>query len=120
MDQLQLLMDYTTFHIGMYATLCTLLVSLLNWNGLKEHAATFRPNLFPMLGCFLIAAAFGGLVGSSIPYYKDFDAFSRAHLGPWCGKWIPALVCTHLEHAFFWAGILFGVCGLCKSRKTRK
>ena len=38
-EQLKLLMDYTIFHIGLYATLCTLLIAILGVGPWKEHSA---------------------------------------------------------------------------------
>ena len=38
-EQLKLLMDYTIFHIGLYATLCTLLIAILGVGPWKEHRA---------------------------------------------------------------------------------
>jgi hypothetical protein len=113
MDQLDLLMTYTVFHLGMYATLCALLISLLGVDHFKPLIPQFRPYLMAVLLLFLVAAIFGGLVGSSLPYYDSFDEFSRANLGPWGSELISALTCTHLEHSFFWAGVLVAVVGFC-------
>jgi hypothetical protein len=44
-DQLKALMDYTKFHIGMYTTLCTLLVAIIGLNGLNRKAVGFLPYL---------------------------------------------------------------------------
>ena len=38
-EQLKLLMDYTIFQIGLYATLCTLLIAILGVGPWKEHSA---------------------------------------------------------------------------------
>lgn len=112
MDQLKLLMEYTKFHIGMYTTLCTVLISILGLEIFKARAVTFQPYLFVTLAFFVLAGAFGGLVGSSIPLFKDFDEFKKARLGPWRWEWIPAPWCAHLEHTFFWLGILVVLLGL--------
>src|SRR5260370_27064251 len=98
-------MQYTVFHIGMYATLCTVLISVLGLKPFKFHVPALRPYLGATLVSFLLAAAFGGLVGSSLPYFPDFESFSQAHLGPWNWELIPAMWCTHLEHTAFWIGI---------------
>jgi hypothetical protein len=61
---------------------------------------------------FLLAGAAGGLVASSIPFFKTFDEFSRARLGPWESELIPAIMCTHVEHTAFWLGCFIAACGL--------
>lgn len=110
MDQLNQLMDYTKFHIGVYTTLNSVLVGSIGLNTVPD--GPFRYYLFATLACFIIASAFGGLVGSSIPYYKTWDEFASQKLGPWHFKLIPSLWCTHLEHTFFWIGIASAVIGL--------
>lgn len=112
MDQLKQLMDYTKFHIGMYTSLCTALIAVLGLNIVKLAIADMRPYLFTTLVCFVVAGLFGGLVGSSIPYYSTFEDFSKDKLGPWRLKIIPALWCTHLEHTAFWIGIVVAIVGL--------
>ena len=72
-EQLKQLMSYTTFHIGMYATLCAGLLSLLSSGVMKRHARGFEPFLWWTLGGFLLAGAFGGLVASSIPEYESWS-----------------------------------------------
>lgn len=109
--QLQNLMDYTKFHIGVYLTMCTGLIAALEL--IEPSAETLSKDhgyLWWTLAFFLGAGAFGGLVGSNIPYCKTFDEFK----GRWVrafgfipiatGKW-----CTHLEHACFWIGIMIAV-----------
>ena len=110
MDQLKLLMDYTKFHIGMYITLCTGLIAVLKFLG--DKAPGFNPFLLWTLGLFVVAGAAGGLVGSSIPYFRSFDDLMTAWLGPWDFKWITGRWCTHLEHSAFWLGILVAVIGV--------
>jgi hypothetical protein len=115
MDQLKQLMDYTKFHIGMYTTLCTVLIAILGLDMVKPSAVDLHPYLFGTLLCFAVAGMFGGLVGSSLPYFKTFEEFSQAKLGPWKLKLIPALVCTHLEHTAFWLGIIVVLIGLVRA-----
>lgn len=112
MDQLKLLMDYTKFHIGMYVSLCTGLVVILSMEGVKKEVPDFQPYLFGTLACFAIAAAFGGLVGSSLPAFVDYEDFKNAKLGPFKAKLINAEWCAHLEHFFFWVGVIVSIAGL--------
>ena len=103
------LMEYTKFHIGAYITLCSALTGVIGFNVAN---AEYTPYLSWTLVCFAAAAAFGGLVGSGIPYCRDFEEFKKAKLGPWRAKIVPALVCTHLEHSIFWVGITIAIIGL--------
>jgi hypothetical protein len=111
MEQLKLLMDYTKFHIGMYATLCTALVAVLSSNQFKtnEGYEFYRPYLLGTLICFTAAGMFGGLVGSSIPFYTNWDTFISAKVG---FSVIPTLWCTKLEHGAFWLGIVVALAGI--------
>jgi hypothetical protein len=81
-EQQKALMDYTKFHIGLYTTLCTLLVGIIGLNAFSGHPRALIPYLLVTLICFAIAGAFGGLVGSSLPNYKTWAEFRAARLGP--------------------------------------
>jgi hypothetical protein len=121
-ERLKQLMEYTKFHIGMYATLCTLLIGILGLKMFETEVARTRCILIVVLICFVLAGMFGGLVGSSIPFYTSFDSFMEAPAipalleGRWATcervpevlkfKWLTGKCCTHLEHYFFWAGIV--------------
>ncbi|QGZ55090.1 hypothetical protein [Paraburkholderia acidiphila] len=116
-DRLKQLFDYTKFHIGMYTTLIGAIIGVF---GNRDWAASYRDLLPCAIGsvlAFTVAGVFGGLVASSIPYYRTFEAFSNARLGPWrarrCERWrINGLTCTHLEHTAFWAGCLIAIVGI--------
>jgi hypothetical protein len=99
-QRLDHLLTYTTFHIGVYVSLVAGLIS----------AGVFTQNDHWLLrfgvGCFLVAGLCGGVIGSSIPDFADFAAFSTAPIGfwglkPWTYYWW-----AKLEHLAFWAGIL--------------
>lgn len=90
-SQLKLLMDYTLFHLGVYLTFAALTVSLLGTNWFEKSAPAMRCYLTPALICFLIASFLGGLVASNIPYFKSFNEFTQAWIGPWFAtKALPA------------------------------
>jgi hypothetical protein len=112
-EQLKVLMEYTKFHIGLYTTLCTLLIGVMGLEGLKDRSAPMLPYLLFALISFATAGAFGGLVGSSLPNYKTWESFMSAKLGPWFyPKLIPAPWAASAEHTAFWVGTaiaLFGV-----------
>ena len=115
-EQLKQLFDYTKFHIGMYTTLVAAIIGVFATDSLKLHAyAKMIPFLEASVILFFFAGMFGGLVASSIPFFKKFNAFSKAKLAPWTNnpkKGIPSIVCTHLEHLCFWLGCVVSVTGL--------
>jgi hypothetical protein len=111
-DQLKQLFDYTKFHIGMYTTLLAGIIGVFANESLKSAYSGMVPYIMVTIVLFLIAGAAGGLVASSIPFFKTFDEFSRARIGSWKAKVIPAIMCTHIEHTAFWLGCLIAACGL--------
>lgn len=112
-EQLKHLYDYTKFHIGMYMTLIIGIVGIFT----NETIFTAYIEVMPWIGFslffFLLAGMCGGLIASSIPFYRKFEDFIKADLFPWgfdshllCAKTI-----THLEHTFFWLGTIILVVG---------
>ena len=115
-DRLKALMDYTKFHIGLYTTLCTLLVAVMGLEALRGHSNAMLPYLLWTLICFAIAGAFGGLVGSSLPQYSTWKEFTDTKLGPWFlpnvlpGPWVASA-----EHTAFWVGTIIALWGVIKT-----
>jgi hypothetical protein len=108
LEKLKLLMTYTVFHIGLYTTLGAVLVAALA----DGKGQPMSIELLTTLGLFVLAGICGGLVGSHIPHFDDFDTFYRQKIGPWGLKLIPAWLCMGLEHIFFWFGIAATLIGL--------
>ena len=116
-EQLKHLFDYTKFHIGMYTTLIAAIIGVFANDTLNMAYAGLIPFIKVAIIMFFVAGAAGGLVASSIPFYKTFKDFKKARLGPWSGKrskLIPAIWCTHIEHTAFWVGCLVVTYGLFK------
>jgi hypothetical protein len=112
-DQLKALMDYTKFHIGLYTTLCTLLIAVMGLDRLKGQGQHLFRYLLVCLICFAIAGMFGGLVGSSLPRFKTWTDYSKTKLGPWfLPNLIPAPAVASAEHTAFWAGTLVALWGV--------
>jgi hypothetical protein len=117
-EQLKHLFDYTKFHIGMYTTLVAAIVGVFATDALELHAyPTMVPFLLVSVVLFLAAGMFGGLVASSIPFFKTFEDFRRVRLAPWSTnpnlqKGIPSILCTHIEHSLFWLGCVSSIAGL--------
>ena len=111
-DQLKQMFDYTKFHIGMYTTLIAAIIGVFSNEVLEKNYSEMMPYVKVSIVCFCIAGMAGGLIASSIPFYRRFDDFKCARLGPWSIKVVPAIACTHIEHTAFWAGCLAAVFGL--------
>lgn len=79
---------------------------------LKDAYSGMVPYVMFSVICLFIAGVAGGLIASSIPFHDSFEKFSKSKLGPWNCKWVPAILCTHIEHIAFWIGMLGGVAGL--------
>ena len=94
------LLTYTTFHIGVYISLVTALIGAGIFGRLDTPIVRFA------IACFLVAGICGGVVGSSIPDFKDFAAFEKVDLGFWGISIAKYYVWTRAEHIAFWAGIL--------------
>jgi hypothetical protein len=113
MEQLQLLMTYTTFHIGLYVSLITALLSFLTFSP-KSIRRDLYPYMVATLACFVLAGMFGGLIASEIPRHSTYDSF-RKELTPYVleKKWgMPFEIVAAIEHTFFWIGILIAVGGI--------
>ena len=133
-DQLKTLFDYTKWHIGLYTGLVTALIAVLQLYGEALTVVT-KLSLFFSLLCILAAGGAGGIVGSSIPFYRQFDVFMRSKLSPrnsweeinktvdpkatdtvrYSGKWW-----THFEHTAFWLGIGIAVLGIIVNEVIRR
>lgn len=98
--QLDLLLSYTVFHIGVYVSLFTALIGVSVLGGVQSGLLRFS------VACFLVAGVCGAVVGSNIPEFKDFAKFSQTKIGPWGCGWFTYWYWTTAEHLAFWAGIL--------------
>jgi hypothetical protein len=107
---LELLFDYTKFHIGVYLTLAASYIaatSLKDNNGLvlKIDSRFF----WYAVGCFMIAGLGGGIIASSITQTtsRSSGEFLETTVGPYEVPWLKfkARYWTWIEHSFFWAGL---------------
>jgi hypothetical protein len=116
--QMKMMMDYTIFHIGVYITLSTLLVTLIGLKAFEEKLSALRPFLGWTLVFFVVAGMCGGIVAGSLPYYESFDAFSKADIGPFFAPHVlPSRFWMSAEHVFFWCGVGSALLGLKRSLK---
>lgn len=115
---LELLYDYTKFHIGIYITLSSAYLTLI---ALKTKPELGRAQLFIDLNpyaaglamaCFMLAGFAGGVIVSSITQYAGpggTAAFLKTDLGPWNTTWGPGQKWTYVEHTSFWVGMFAAV-----------
>jgi hypothetical protein len=108
--QVQLLFDYTKFHIGLYTALITLLLLLA-----KEANGSLSPKMICCLSftvaCFLLAGICGGIIASTISLNSSAIEDDN-EIGPWGLKPLRARTWAHLEHAAFWIGVFITLLGL--------
>jgi MFS family permease len=110
MDQLKLLMDYTKFHLAMYASLVTGLTIWMELKPKTDQGIEFWALGFTMT-CFLIAGAAGGIIASHIPDFSTYQEFREAYIGMWKAR-CKYNTWAHIEHYSFWLGIVVGVGGV--------
>ena len=107
--KLELLYDYTRFHIGVYLTLTAAYITAATAMD-KEHLNLLPINkawMWTAVFCFMLAGLSGGVIVSSITQTPalSVDDFLRESLGPFALKLAPAIHWTYLEHISFWAGL---------------
>jgi general stress protein CsbA len=101
--KLELLLAYTTFHIGVYLTLTTVLI------GASILRAVNHPLIRWAVGCFLVAGASGGIIAANVAERGDSSAtfFAAGYrLSIWGVQLFPLHLLTTVEHLAFWTGIL--------------
>lgn len=99
-SQLDRLLTYTTFHIGVYISLITAIIGA-GILGKIDHSL-FRWAAF----CFLISGICGGVIGSNIPEFSSYQSFSQAKLGAYGIKLLNYKKWIFIEHSTFWIGVL--------------
>jgi hypothetical protein len=92
-ERLNLLYDYTKFHIGLYTTLVAALVAARETIIPRAPAYLRWTLLF-----FLLAGAAGGVVASNVPDFSTYSDFLNTRIGPFGWKPMCGLYWIHLEH----------------------
>jgi hypothetical protein len=101
----QLLFEYTKFHIGVYTTLTAALIALMN-SSLGKRVQLPSWLVWTAVAFVSLAGLAGGVVASSLPWVDSLDAFKMAKIGPYNSELFTGLMWTWLEHTFFWLGIV--------------
>jgi hypothetical protein len=106
-------MTYTTFHLGLYISLITALLSFLTFYSKPTKGLYWT--MVATLVCFFFAGACGGLIASSIPRSPTYEAFRRDPLTP---KFLEGTAGVEfetlaaIEHTFFWIGLTIAIVGI--------
>ena len=105
---LELLFDYTKFHIGLYLTLTAAFIGVA-----KAGVLTLRAEwiFWSAVWAFVLAGLAGGVIASSITQTSTRNAaeFLESAIGPWNWDAFKARYWTWIEHTAFWIGLLFAV-----------
>ena len=113
--RLELLFDYTKFHIGLYLTLTASYIALATAEIGNEPILTIRHEFFfwAAIVAFMVAGLSGGVIASSITQTsaRDSDEFLNEPIGPWEWKRLhfQARKWTWIEHTSFWVGLIAAV-----------
>jgi hypothetical protein len=110
LKSLELLFDYTKFHIGVYLTLTASYITLATAK--IQGCDAFLPKIHEFsawvaITLFVIAGIGGGMVASNIPVSGCHSApeYMKMRLKFWWWKTIPATAWVSIEHGAFWLGI---------------
>jgi len=107
---LDLLFQYTKFHIGLYLTLSTTYIALASLELTKgEFLSVNEFFLYAALIFTMLAGFAGGVIISSITQVETTKTsdFLKCSIGPWGFKCFRfnARKWTYIEHTSFWLGL---------------
>jgi hypothetical protein len=108
---LELLFDYTKFHIGVYLTLTASFLTAATANINDKKLLDLNLWLvWPAVIAFVIAGFAGGVIASSITQHVGGDSldFLDKDIGPANLKkiYFKGIYWTYIEHTSFWIGLL--------------
>jgi hypothetical protein len=114
---LDLLYDYTKFHIGVYLTLASSFITVASVKLGERFALNLNRRLvWTALAFFMLAGLAGGVIVSSITQCfgvgpgqcSSSASFLKNPHGPWNGEWftLSGKWWTYVEHTSFWAGLM--------------
>ncbi len=93
LKKLELLYDYTKFHIGLYLILASAYITLATSKiGRKDALPILQPALvWIAVALFMVAGIAGGVIASGIPQSRSnsADEFLKEKIGPWNTALIP-------------------------------
>jgi hypothetical protein len=111
--KLELLYDYTKFHIGLYLLLGSAYITLATSKiGRKDALPILQPALvWIAVVLFMVAGLAAGVVASGVSQSRSngADDFLKEKIGPWSTALFPARAWVYIEHTAFWLGLIFAV-----------
>lgn len=114
-EKVKLLFDYTKFHIGLYATVGSGILTVFKLN-------VFHVNPWPLrISVVLIAVAgwAGGIIASTLPECGSLEEFFAARTGFWGVPMFSGRTFTKIEHTAFWLGLISGVIAFAPFHENR-
>jgi hypothetical protein len=113
LKKLEILYDYTKFHIGLYLILTSAYITLATSKiGRKDALPILQPALvWIAVAFFMVAGIAGGVVASSVSQSRSNSAedFLNEKIGPWSTALFPARIWVYVEHTAFWLGLICAV-----------
>jgi len=116
---LEMLYDYTKFHIGVYLTLTATYIAaatakVSGAGGKKIHLLSANQCLMALaILSFILAGIAGGIIVSSITQQVGGSSmdFLKTQIGPWNAKHIhlSGRAWTYIEHTSFWIGLIAAI-----------
>jgi hypothetical protein len=106
---LELLFEYTKFHIGIYLTLAAVYITL-GTSRISGSLPKVNQNfVWPAVFSIAFAGFSGGVIASSITQTQapNVTEFLKEQTGPWNTHLLTVLNWTYIEHTAFWLGIAF-------------
>jgi hypothetical protein len=116
---LELLFDYTKFHIGVYLTLTASFVALATAEINNQPVVKFCPCLLWLaVFCILVAGMAAGIIASSLTQTekRNVKDFLAEPTGPCDSQWWSAKIWTRIEHIAFWVGLVLAILSLVVGR----
>lgn len=115
-ERLQMLFDYTKFHIGLYATLTVGLAALLQLSD-KRVSTDYYVIVTVAITVFLwVCAGFcGGFIASSINRFASIDDFRETPMGPISLLKGKGFSWEKWEHGLFWIGVVVALSAFIRS-----
>lgn len=131
LKSLELLFDYTKFHIGLYLTLAGSYITIATVKVGEALVLPLKPfwMWLAMVG-FMLAGLAGGIIASSITQCvgalrapcESTDLFLDQYTGPWGWEtlhFFTVRTWTYIEHTSFWLGLFSALISFVGARKAR-
>lgn len=115
-ERLQLLFEYTKFHVGLYATLTVGLAALLQLSDKRVSTDYTVVALVAVTVLLWVCAGFcGGVIASSINRFDSIRSFRSRPIGPGRRPRGTGLTWEKWEHRLFWVGVGFALAAFVRS-----